>query len=159
MNLEKAPAAGQGGAQPVFAPPVEFGAPAPQSRDEIKRQSAVDTLAEMLAASMEMLARCQGQANASRGDRLGPVYAAAQLLHANANIARALAHVGCVETRHRSIVERVQPPESQKPEFNCTPPQRGDEAMVELRRRIDRLIEAKEAEQEEMEGLAIGCCI
>ena len=159
MNLEKAPAAGQGGAQPVFAPPVEFGAPAPQSRDEIKRQSAVDTLAEMLAASMEMLARCQAQANASRGDRLGPVYAAAQLLHANANIARALAHVGCVETRHRSIVERVQPPESQKPELNCTPPQRGDEAMVELRRRIDRLIEAKEAEQEEMEGLAIGCCI
>ena len=165
MSQHHALAAGQGGSEstpPQEAQPAPILLPAPQSQDEIKRQSAIDTLAAMLATSMAMLSRCQARANAARGDRLGPVYAAAQLLHANASIAKALAHVGCVETRHRSIVEKIQPPGSQKAELNSgvpPTPEENDAALVELGRRIDRLIETKTAEQEELEGLAIGCCI
>jgi hypothetical protein len=174
MSQDHALAAGQGGTDLVPAPPAPQSPPAPQaeptplpapqSQDEVKRQSAVDTLAAMLATSMAMLSRCEAQANAARGDRLGPVYAAAQLLHANANIAKALAHVGCVETRHRSIVEKIQPPGSQKAELNSKLPreetaEERETALEELEHRFDRLIEAHRAEQEIMEGLAIGCCI
>ena len=153
MNMDNPYAAGQGGS-----------GPAPQSQDELKRQSAVETLAAMLATSMAMLSRCEAQANVSRGDRLGPVYAAAQLLHANANIAKALAQVGCVETRHRSIVERIQTPDARPGELisgGPPPPSvvEHDEARANLERRLDALLEADRREQKRQEGLAIGSSI
>jgi len=155
MNMDNALAAGQSGAVTVLAP---------QSQDELKRQSALDTLAAMLATSMAMLSRCEAQANVSRGDRLGPVYAAAQLLHANANIAKALAHVGCVETRHRSIVERIQTPDARRGELiSAGPPPPSpdddDETYAKLESRLDALLEANRREQERQEGLAIESCI
>lgn len=132
----------------------------PQTDDEIRRQSALATLATMLTTSMAMLARCEAQANAARGDRLGPVYAAAHLLHANANIAKALAHVGCVETRHRSIVEQVQHVGNRHGELNWEDtPLSPDAEREKLENHIDAIVEHSRRERERLEGLAIGCCI
>jgi hypothetical protein len=64
MNMVKPHAAGQGGSEPATAP---------QSKDEVHRQSAVEELAGFLARGGAMLARCEAMSNAARGDRLGPV--------------------------------------------------------------------------------------
>jgi hypothetical protein len=159
MTKDDALAAGQGGTVTVLAP---------QSRDEVHRQSAVEELAGYLAKAGGMLARCEAMSKAARGDRLGPVYAAARLMNANAQVARALAHVALVESRRRMIIETVQPPMPKKAGLNSRfssledeeeSPEENDKARAELERRLDRLLEATRQQQEEMEGLAIGCCI
>jgi len=105
---------------------------------------------------------------AARGDRLGPVYAAARLMNANAQVARALAHVALVESRRRMIIETIQPPAPKKARLNSRfpspqneeeSPEEKDNAVAALESRLNRLLEASQQEQEEMEGLAIGCCI
>jgi hypothetical protein len=152
MNKENALAAGQGGTAST---------PAPQSQDEVHRQSAVEELARFLARGDVMLARCESMSKVARGDRLGPIYAASRLMNANAQVARALAHVALVESRRRMIVETIQPPRPENAELNSrfTFPEEKDNSLAELERRIDRLIEAKKEEEERLEGLAIGCCI
>jgi hypothetical protein len=159
MNMVKPHAAGQGGNVTVLAP---------QSQDEVHRQSAVEELAGYLAKARGMLARCEAMSKAARGDRLGPVYAAARLMNANAQIARALAHVALVESRRRMIIETIQSPAPKKAELNSRfpsrqgegdPPENNDDAYAELERRLDRLAEANRQEQERLEDLAIGCCI
>jgi hypothetical protein len=99
MNMVKPHAAGQGGNVTVLAP---------QSQDEVHRQSAVEELAGYLARARGMLDRCEAMSKAARGDRLGPIYAAARLMNANAQDARALAHVALVESRRRMIIETIQ---------------------------------------------------
>ena len=152
MSMDNAHAAGQGGAAST---------PAPQSQDEHHRQSAVEELARFLARGDVMLARCESMSKVARGDRLGPIYAAARLMNANAQVAKALAHVALVESRRRMIVETIQAPRPENAELNSgfPSPEKEDDSLAELNRRIDRIIEAKEEEQERLDGLAIGCCI
>lgn len=148
METENALAAGQGGAVTVLEP---------QTQDESHRQSAVQALAHFLARGGTLLERCEALSNATRGDRLGPLYAAARLLNANAHVARALAHVGLVERRSRTIVETVQRPAPKIAELNSGFDD--DAARADLRSKIDRIIAATEAEEERLQDEAIGCCI
>jgi hypothetical protein len=150
METENALAAGQGGSVTVLAP---------QSQDEAHRQSAVEALAQHLARGGALLARCETLAEAKRGDRLGPIYAAARLLNADAQVARALAHVGLVERRSRTIVETLQAPGAQNNELNSRFAADGDDARAEFERRLDRRLQIKRAEQERLQDEAIGCCI
>ena len=159
MNMVKPHAAGQSGNVTVLAP---------QSQDEVHRQSAVEELAGYLARARGMLDRCEAMSKAARGDRLGPIYAAARLMNANAQVARALAHVALVESRRRMIIETIQSPQPKKAELNSRflspeneedSPKNNDDAFAELERRLDRLAEATRQEQEQLEDFAIGCCI
>ena len=152
MNMVNAHAAGQGGNVTVLAP---------QSRDEIHRQSAVEELAGYLVKAGGMIDRCEAMSKAARGDRLGPVYAAARLMNANAQVARALAHVALVESRRRMIVETIQSPPPKNAELNSrfSSPQEEDDAHAELERRLDALLESTQREQERLEDLAIACAI
>jgi hypothetical protein len=129
--------------------------------DEELRRMAVARLAEHLDIGSSLVTRCEELAQVHRGDRLGPLYAAARLMNANARVALALAQVGQVESRRRSIVERIQPPDPKIAELNSRfpTPEKNEDSLAELERRIDRLIEAKKEEQERLDGLAIGCCI
>jgi|WetSurMetagenome_2_1015567.scaffolds.fasta_scaffold774788_1 hypothetical protein len=151
MKMDNALAAGQGGNDPTPA----------STQDEIHRQSAVEQLAGYLARGGALLARCEALANAARGDRLGPVYAAARLLNANAQVAKALAHVALVESRRRTIIETVQIPAPKKAELNSPflSAEEEDNALEELERRLDALAAAAKHEQERQQGLAAGSSI
>jgi hypothetical protein len=146
--MDNALAAGQGGNATTPAP----------SQDEIHRQSAVEQLAGYLARGGVLLARCEALAKAARGDRLGPVYAAARLLNANAQVAKALAHVALVESRRRTIIETVQTPAPKNAELNSRFPsaEEDDDALEELERRIDALAAAAQDEDERQQDLAAG---
>ncbi len=74
------------------------------------RQFAADKLAEHLAVGVSLAQLCEALANKVKGDRLGPIYAAARVMRANASVAEVLATVAGIERRRRSIVERVQAP-------------------------------------------------
>jgi hypothetical protein len=152
MSKDNALAAGQGGNVTVLAP---------LSQDEVHRQSAAHELAGYLQRGGAMLARCEALSKAARGDRLGPVYAAARLMNANAQVARALAHVALVESRRRTIIETVQPPAPKNTELNSRfpSPQDEDATLAELERRIDALAVAGRHEKERQEDLAVGSCI
>jgi hypothetical protein len=158
MTNANALAAGQGGADPAQQPTSQLHVLSP---DEVHRQSAVEELAGYLARSGGMLARCETMSKAVRGDRLGPIFAAARLMNANAQVARALAHVALVESRRRVIVETIQPPQPKNAELNSgfPSPEEDEQDLAELNRRIDALIETKESEQERLDSLNIGCCI
>jgi len=152
MNMVNALAAGQGGSELTTAT---------QSKDEVHRQSAVEELAGYLARGGAMLARCEAMSNVARGDRLGPVYAAARLMNANAQVARALAHVALVESRRRTIIETIQSPQPKNAELNSRFPSPEDEEdpHAELERRLDALLVESRREQERLEDLAIACAI
>jgi len=152
MSIVHAHAAGQGGSENT---------PAPPSQDEVHRQSAVEELAGFLARGGAMLARCEAMSNVARGDRLGPVYAAARLMNANAQVARALAHVALVESRRRMIVETVQPPAPKNARLNSRflSAEENDVAYAEVERRLNALLEADQREQERLEDEAIACAI
>jgi hypothetical protein len=148
METQNALAAGQGGSVTILAP---------QSQDEIHRQSAVEALAQHLARGGALLARCETLAEARRGDRLGPIYAAARLLNANAQVARALAHVGLVERRSRTIVETIQAPGTKNSELNSRFSAEDDDAeRAELQREIDAIIASTQAERDNAEALEDG---
>jgi len=152
MSTDDAQAAGQGGNVTILAP---------QSQDEVHRQSAASELAAYLACARTMIARCEAMSKASRGDRLGPIHAAARLMNANAQVARALAHVALVESRHRTIVEKIQSPAPKNPQLNSTFPSGGEQedARAELERRLDARLESIRREKERLEGLAIDSAI
>jgi hypothetical protein len=80
--------------------------------DELRRQAA-QYLIDHLEISSSLMARCEALAHQSKGDRTTPVFAAARLMQASADTARTLSQVANGETRHRLIVERVEPPRSQ----------------------------------------------
>lgn len=160
MRTQDALAAGQGGAEIVPAPP-KGEVLAPQSRDERLRQDAVETLAATLADSATLLAGCKAMARAKRGDRLGPIYAAARLMNAHAQVARALALVGLVEHRSRTIVETIQTPDPKIAELNSRfASHEDDEDMrAALQRRFAQVWHQGDEEQERLDALNIGCCI
>lgn len=149
MEMEKAHAAGQGGTVTVLPP-------TPQ--DEVHRQSAAAELADHLAQSGALLARCVAMAKATRGDRLGPMYAAARLMNANAQVARALAHVALVERRTRTIVETIQLPKPENAELNSGFPsaEAMDDARTALERRLDACLAARRRAQQGPEDSTTG---
>lgn len=109
---------------PAMAPPP---APPPNDAqtqslllpdDEQLRRLAAVRLAEHLDRGAALIARCQNLAQSQRGDRLGPIYAAARLMRADAGVAQALAHVVMVERRSRTIVEQIQRPDKKTAELN-----------------------------------------
>jgi NAD-specific glutamate dehydrogenase len=102
--INETPASGEG-------QPSESEVPSPGSPvtpDDDLRRLAVERLADHLEIGASLIERCETLAFAQRGDRLGPLYAAARLMHAQARVAGALAHVAQVERRRRSITERIQ---------------------------------------------------
>ncbi|HUO89015.1 MAG TPA: hypothetical protein VMU08_07565 [Rhizomicrobium sp.] len=99
-------------------PPVLPKSPAPVTADEALRRVALEHLAEQLDMGVRLVGRCRTLASVNRGDRLGPLSAAARLMNSGARVAQALAHVGLVERRHRSIIERIQPPRTEEDELN-----------------------------------------
>lgn len=151
MDTDDALAAGQGGLVDVLAP---------QAQDETYRQNAAAELAAYLAEGRAMLARCTVLARAKRGDRLGPIHAAARLMNANAQVAKALAHVALVERRTRTIVHTIQPPAPKNDELNSRfPHESDDELRAGLQREFNAILRAEAKERERLAGLAIGCCI
>lgn len=151
METDEAPAVGQDGAVTILEP---------QSQDETYRQTAAAELTAYLAEGRTMLARCSAMAGAKRGDRLGPIHAAARLMNANAQVAKALAHVALVERRTRTIVETIQPPKPEKVDLNSL---LDDECVEDLRaglqHEIDAILRESKKEEERLNGLAIGCYI
>jgi hypothetical protein len=94
------------------------GASAPDEADEALRRRAAERLADHLEIGISLAGHCEMMAGKTTGDRLKPVFAAAQLMRANAVVAEALVNVGQIERRRRSIVERVQTVDSKKAELN-----------------------------------------
>ncbi len=82
------------------------------------RQCAADKLAEHLAVGVSLAQLCEGLANKVKVDRLGPIYAAARVMRANASVAEVPATVAGIERRRRSIVDRVQAPKPEPGELN-----------------------------------------
>jgi hypothetical protein len=111
--------------------------------DEELRHFAVARLAEYLDIGASLVARCEHLAELPKGDRLGPIYAAARMMRANAQVASALARVAQVEIRRRSIVERIQPPDPRLAELNSkNEVEKEDDAVAKLEERLNALLEA-----------------
>jgi len=87
--------------------------------------------------------RCEELANFRKGDRLGPVYAAARLMNANAQVAKALAQVAPIESRRSSIVERIQLPDPKTAELNSRLAKEETDARAKLKgwRRLNEIVE------------------
>ena len=92
----------------------------PENSDEELRRFAVARLADHLEMGVSLVARCEHFAELPKGDRVNPLFAAARLMNANANVARAFAQVAQVERRQRTIIERIQPPAPQNADSNST---------------------------------------
>jgi hypothetical protein len=90
----------------------------PAEADEVLRRLAAERLADHLEIGISLAGHCEMLAGKTKGDRLGPVYAAARLMQANAAVAEALVNVAQIERRRRSIVERIQPLEPKKADLN-----------------------------------------
>jgi hypothetical protein len=104
------------GAAPAFAPeavrharPADRGS-APLASDEMVRTFAVARLAQQLDIGTRMLTHCSHLEKLPNSARPDAVYAAARLMQANANLARALGQMAQVERRQRTIIERIQRP-------------------------------------------------
>lgn len=111
--------------------------------DEALRRLAVLRLAEHLEIGGQLVARCQALADTKRGDRLGPLTAAARLMRANVQVAQTLAHVALVERRRRTIVERIQTSDPQTAELNSQKRNPVEQAEHELKywRRMNEDVE------------------
>ncbi len=90
----------------------------PAEAEEDLRRRAVERLGDHLEIGISLAEHCEMLAGKLKGDRLGPVYAAARLMRANAAVAEALATLAQIERRRRSIVERIQTPNPKKAELN-----------------------------------------
>lgn len=97
----------EGGLHETSAPAAQVATLA-RSDDDLRRV-AVERLIDHLEIGASLVERCERMASAQRGDRVGPMHAAARLMQANAKVADALAHVAQIERRRRSIIERIQP--------------------------------------------------
>jgi len=117
--------------------------PVPATTDDELRRLAAERLAQHLDMGAALVARCRDLAQAGRGDRLGPLGAAARLLRANAHVAQTLAHVALVERRQRTIIERVQTPDPETAELNSEKLTRREEAEHRLKywRRMSEHVE------------------
>jgi hypothetical protein len=103
----------QGDAAPPGAaapPPVAADDAEPPYSDEAMRRLAVERLADHLDIATGLMERCEHLAALPKGKRVEPIFAAARLMQANAQVAKALAQMVQVERRQRTIIERIQPP-------------------------------------------------
>lgn len=128
-------------------------------KEDIRRYAA-QQLVNHLKIGADLAERCELLSHRAKADKLGPLYAAARLAHANARVAEALANVVQIERRHRSIIERIQPPEPKNPELNsCFQGEGVGEApsALEFWKRIEAYIDeavyARMADQESDDGL------
>jgi hypothetical protein len=114
----------------------------PRSDEELRRLAA-ERLTEHLEMGASLVARCEHLAELPRGDRLGPLYAAARLMRANAFVAQALANVVQVERRKRSIIERIQPPDPKTAELNARlqKQEMDSESKLKIWRRMNEIVE------------------
>ena len=171
MSMDNALAAGQGGAEVVPVPQAGVAAPVSQSRararpDEAYRLFAVEELALQLVRGGALLARCEAIANAGRADELGPIYAAARLMNANAQITKALAQVALVERRSKTIIETIQKPDPENAGLNSifspqqiSSPRQRKKIRDALERGLLQFLAEQKQDRERQEDLAIGCCI
>jgi hypothetical protein len=171
MSMDNAHAAGQGGTEVVPAPKTGAVAPASQSRsrarpDEAYRRFAVEELALQLVRGGALLARCEAIAKAGPVDQLGPIYAAARLMNANAQITKALAQVALVERRSKTIVETIQKPGPENAGLNSifspqqiSSPQQRKKIRDVLERGLIEFLAEQKQDRERQEDLAVGCCI
>ncbi len=106
-------------APPVAAAPGDpsEGGTALAGNDEIRRYAARQ-LMQHLQVGADLALRCELLSQKAKADKLGPLNAAARLAHANARVAEALANFAEIERRHRSIIERIQPPAPDLAELN-----------------------------------------
>jgi hypothetical protein len=124
MEDEHALAAGQGGTHPSPQQALSCAiAPASQEtliplpQDTQHRQIAVTELALHLIKGNSLLSRCE-EAAASSYEQIGAIQAAAKLMRASAEVARALAMVTGVEQRTKHVIETVQQDKPKKRELN-----------------------------------------
>jgi hypothetical protein len=100
--------------------PATPGDDPPPPTDEELRRFAAGRLADHLQIGVDLAQRCELLSLKAKGDKLGPLYAAARLMQANARVAEALANVAQVERRRRSIHERIQAPDPKQAELNSS---------------------------------------
>ena len=131
------------------------------NRDDVYRQIAVEDIALALTHGGELLAHCHKLADLMHSDALGTVNAAARLMNAQANLARALAQVAQVERRSRSIVETIQKPDPENAGLNSlfSEPKKRNEIRDALERALLQFLEEQKQDRERKEGLAIEACI
>ncbi len=92
---------------PQDLPPEYDDAEAP---GDARRQHVVERLSKHLDINLGIAGVCGHLAAVPKKGRVEAVFAAARLTQANAQLARALAEVMQIERRHRTIIERIQPP-------------------------------------------------
>lgn len=154
------PQAGDDDGQTNPAAPEEEQNHTPSKADDALRRFAAEQLAQHLETGASLVERCEALALTSRGDRLGPLNAAARLMHANAHVAQTLAHVALVERRSRSIIERIQPPDPKIAELNSK--MQDEETAIRSRLKfyrrmnehIEQSIRARTGESEEPDSVA-----
>ncbi|HEY4941110.1 MAG TPA: hypothetical protein VII56_06755 [Rhizomicrobium sp.] len=134
--------------------PTERPAPLPEEpaaprSDDALRRLAAERLAEHLDLGASLIQRCEDLSLVRKGDRLGPIYAAARVLRADAQVAQALARVAQVESCHRSVVETVAKPD---PKFVAWQQQqqtrKPSEIRAELAQRLAKIVETARAKVE-----------
>ena len=115
-----------------------------RSDDELRRFAAAQ-LADNLQIGVDLAERCGALSRSTEDDRIGPIYAAARMMQANARIAQALANLAQVEGRRRSIVEHIQPPDPKLLELNSQlhRKKRDDEHRRELERRLQAIVDRR----------------
>jgi hypothetical protein len=116
--------------------------------EERLRLEAAERLSAMMELSLRLLDDSGMHAAMGKGDAVGALNAAARLLKSNADITHALVRAAQGETRHRSINEtRTGALPGLNLNFSDTPDDPNEGALEEYRRRIERLVAAREAEE------------
>lgn len=88
--------------------------------DEELRRLCAARLAEQLDLGSSLVQRCEHLAALPKGDRAKSLFAAARLIGAGAQAAKAFADVAQVERRRRTIVEHIQPPVTRSNDSNSS---------------------------------------
>lgn len=127
MEDENAHAAGQGGTTHTPAPtPSRSSASASQEtltpllQTEQHRQIALSELTLHLIKGNSLLSHCEEAAANPYNEQIGAIQAAARLMKASAEVAKALATVAGVEQRTKHIIETVQHDSPKTRELNST---------------------------------------
>lgn len=135
---------------------------APAAKDDAYRQVTVQDLALALTRSDALLARCQAMAEVANVDQFGPIHAAARLMTAQAQVAKALAQVAQVERRSRTIIETVQRPDPENAGLNSiltqgqkSSPEQRAKIRDALERALLQFLEEQKQDRERLEEGAI----
>jgi hypothetical protein len=90
-------------------------------------------------AGHRLLERCEELAAVPSDNPVAPIVAAARMIRASGQLAFGLARIARIETRHRSIIEPVQPFAAAPAELNSEKNEPPGSAMKEFARRIENL--------------------